>query len=57
MNSAPQYTLRVKSWKTGITPAANAFTFAPPAGAIRLTADALAGLDELPQSAPTGAQP
>jgi hypothetical protein len=57
MNSAPQYTLRVKSWKTGITPAANAFTFTPPVGATRLSADALAGLDELPQSAPTGAQP
>jgi len=32
VNSAPQYTLRVKRWKTGVTPAADAFAFAPPAG-------------------------
>lgn len=57
MNSAPQYTLRVKTWKTGITPAANAFAFAPPAGATRLDANALVELDELPQGAPTGAKP
>lgn len=57
MNSAPQYTLRVKSWKTGITPAADAFAFAPPAGATRLNPNALVELDELPQGAPTGAKP
>jgi len=57
VNSAPQYTLRVKSWKTGVTPAANTFAFAPPAGATRLSADALIELDELPPDAPTGAKP
>jgi hypothetical protein len=57
VNSAPQYTLRVKSWKTGIEPAADAFTFVPPAGAKQLSPDALVELDELPQGAPTGEQP
>ena len=57
VNSAPQYTLRVKSWKTGVEPAADAFTFAPPAGAQKLSPDALGDLDELPQSAPTGGNP
>ncbi len=57
VNSAPQYTLRVKTWKTGFKPAANAFTFAPPAGAQKISPDALVDLDELPQGAPSGAQP
>jgi len=57
VNSAPQYTLRIKSWETGIKPAADAFKFVPPAGAQRISPDALIGLDELPQGAPTGAQP
>jgi hypothetical protein len=50
LNSAPQYTLRVKGWKTNIQPAGDAFTFTPPAGAEKLSPDALVGLDELPQS-------
>jgi hypothetical protein len=50
LNSAPQYTLRVKSWKAGVEPARDAFTFTPPAGAEKLSADALIDLDELPQS-------
>jgi hypothetical protein len=54
LNSAPQYTLRVKSWKTGGEPAADAFEFIPPAGAELLRPDALIGLDELPQGAPAG---
>ena len=54
MNSAPQYTLRVKSWKTGIEPAPDAFSFDPPAGADKLGLDALVELDELPQGAPRG---
>jgi hypothetical protein len=33
VNSAPQYTLRVKKWKTGVEPAPDAFSFSPPAGA------------------------
>jgi hypothetical protein len=54
LNSAPQYTLRVKSWKTGGELAADAFEFSPPVGAELLRPDALIGLDELPQGAPTG---
>jgi hypothetical protein len=50
LNNAPQYTLRVKGWKTGVEPARDAFAFTPPAGAEKLSADALIDLDELPQS-------
>lgn len=49
VNNAPQYTLRVKSWKTDVVPAADAFTFLPPANATQLNPDALAELDELPK--------
>jgi len=55
VNGAPQYTLRVKSWKTGGTPPAGAFTFTPPAGAGKLAPEALINLDELPPPAPAGA--
>lgn len=54
LNNAPQYTLRVKGWKTGVEPAQDAFKFDPPAGAEKLSPDALIGLDELPPGAPTG---
>jgi len=57
MNCAPQYTLRVKTWKVGVQPAADAFVFAAPAGAQKLNADALIDLDELPQGAPIGGKP
>lgn len=54
MNSAPQYTLRVKSWETGVTPASDAFSFIPPAGAKELDPHDLIELDELPPGAPKG---
>jgi hypothetical protein len=54
LNSAPQYTLRVKTWNTDVKPALNAFVFVPPANAQRLSSDALIGLDELPPEAATG---
>ncbi len=54
VNNAPQYTLRVKDWKTGVEPGADAFAFTPPEGAQKLEPDALAHLDELPQAAPAG---
>jgi len=54
LNNAPQYTLRVKSWKTGVQPAPDAFAFAPPAGAQKLSPDALIELDELPPGAVEG---
>ena len=54
VSGAPQYTLRVKSWKTGVEAAPGAFTFVPPATAKRVSPDALIDLDELPQDAPRG---
>jgi len=54
LNNAPQYTVRVKSWRTGVTPAPDAFVLAPPAGAEKLNPNALIELDELPQGAPAG---
>jgi len=54
MNSAPQYTLRIKTWKTDVQPAPDAFAFVPPAGAKQLSPDALIDLDELPRGAEEG---
>ena len=54
LNSAPQYTMRIKGWKTGVGPASNAFTFTPPAKAEKISPDALIDLDELPQSKTEG---
>ena len=54
LNNAPQYNLRVKNWKTGVEPAADAFTFEPPAGAEKVSPDALVDLDELPRDVTTG---
>jgi hypothetical protein len=54
VNGAPQYTLRVKNWKTGVEPAQDAFSFTPPPGAQELGPDALIELDELPQGVPAG---
>ena len=54
LNSAPQYTIRITSWKTGVEPSPDAFSFTPPEGAERLDHNALAHLDELPQDHPTG---
>lgn len=54
LNSAPQYTLRVKTWNTDLKPASDAFAFVPPANAKRLDSQALIGLDELPPETPTG---
>lgn len=54
LNNAPQYTLRVKSWKTGVQPTPDAFAFVPPTGAKQLSPDALIELDELPQDLPEG---
>jgi hypothetical protein len=56
-NSAPQYTFRIKSWKTGVEPAEDAFTFSPPANATPLDPNALIDLDELPPEPETGGTP
>ena len=57
LNSAPQYMLRVKGWKTGVQPAPDAFAFVPPTDAKKLSPDALIDLDELPKGAPGGGKP
>jgi hypothetical protein len=56
LNSAPQYTVRIKQWKTDIKLSPDSFSFKPPAGMKKLSADALIHLDELPQEAPEGAK-
>lgn len=57
INSAPQYRVRIKEWKTGLESPAGTFSFTPPADAERLAPNALVELDELPQGAPSGANP
>lgn len=44
--AAPQYTLRVKEWRTDV--AADAFAFKPPQGATKVAANALPHFDEVP---------
>jgi len=57
INSAPQYTLRIKQWKTDVKPSPDQFTFTPPEGVKQLSPDALIDLDELPQDVPPGGNP
>lgn len=54
LNCAPQYTIQITSWESGVVLAADAFEFSPPPGAELLGPDALIELDELPQGAPSG---
>jgi len=46
--AAPQYTLRLRDWKTGVSADASAFTFTPPAGSSGVSITILADLDEVP---------
>jgi hypothetical protein len=57
INSAPQYTLLVKRWKTGLSMEKKAFIFTPPAEAEKLDPYDLIELDELPPEAPQGGKP
>ncbi len=50
--TAPEYTLRIKDWKTDVPAPDDAFAFTPPAEAKRVDFKALANIDEVP--APTG---
>jgi hypothetical protein len=54
VGAAPQYTLRIKEWKTDAPIAADAFTFTPPQGANRVAFDALDNIDEIPNGVVTG---
>jgi len=50
----PQYTLRIKEWKTDTQVAADAFTFKPPAGVKRVEFKELAAFDEVPEGVVMG---
>ena len=55
---APQYTLRIKDWKTDAVVDADAFVFKPPAGATKVDLDSgvMVEFDELPPGVPSGAK-
>lgn len=57
INSAPQYTIRIKDWKAGEKHASDTFTFKPTAQMTKLASDQLISLDELPPEAPAGESP
>jgi hypothetical protein len=56
VGAAPQYTLRIKEWKTDVPVGADAFVFTPPQGANKVALDALVNIDEVPQGVVTGAK-
>jgi hypothetical protein len=56
VGGAPQYTLRIKDWKTDAPIGADAFVFTPPQGATKVALDALVNIDEVPQGVVTGAK-
>jgi hypothetical protein len=55
---APQYSLKIKDWKTDVPAEADAFVFKPPADAKKVDLNALAMMefDEVPLGAPAGAK-
>ena len=52
--AAPQYTLRIKEWKTDVQVPADAFAFKPPADAKKVDIKALSGIDEVPPGVAPG---
>ena len=48
VGAAPQYTLRLREWKTGVSPAPDAFAFKPPAGSSGVAISLLRDIDEIP---------
>jgi hypothetical protein len=53
-NGAPQYTLRIKEWRTEVPVAADAFEFKAPADAKKVEFAALREIDEVPPGQPSG---
>jgi hypothetical protein len=51
VNGSPQYTLRIKEWKTELAP--DAFVFTPGPGAKKIALADLKNADEVPQGSPT----
>ena len=59
VDQAPEFTLEIRNWKAGGSPAASDFTFTPPAGAKKLDATDLQALKEssdLPENFRIGEQ-
>jgi hypothetical protein len=54
VGGAPQYTLRLRDWKTGVAPGADAFTFKPPAGSDGVAIAVLRNIDEIPEGIVAG---
>ena len=54
VTGAPQYTLRIKDWKTDVQVPADAFAFKPPADAKKVDISALSGIDEVPPGVAPG---
>lgn len=52
--AAPQYTLRIKDWKTDAKADPSAFVFKPPEGAKTIAFDALTDIDEVPSALVAG---
>jgi hypothetical protein len=52
--AAPQYTLRIRDWRSGVSVAADAFTFTPPADYSGVAITALTDIDEVPAGAALG---
>jgi hypothetical protein len=54
VGAAPQYTLRIKDWKTDAPAGADLFAFTPPPGANKVPLEALVNFDEIPQGVVAG---
>ena len=55
VTSGPQYTLRIKEWKTDVQVPADTFAFKPPADAKKVDFGALSGgIDEVPPGVAPG---
>jgi hypothetical protein len=48
VGAAPQYTLRLRDWKTGVLPAADAFAFKQPEGSSGVAITLLKDIDDIP---------
>jgi hypothetical protein len=54
VTGAPQYTLRIKDWKTNVQAASDIFTIQPAAEAKEVDIHSLANIDEVPPGSPKG---
>ena len=54
VGAAPQYTLRLRDWKTGVSPAPDAFAFKPPDGSSGVAITVLKDIDEIPEGVVPG---